>query len=65
MGRRVLIVAILVFLLAMVQSANVQASQLSCTWAVIVSSSRYWFNYRHTSNALSIYGAGQRCWPSI
>jgi len=24
-------------------------------WAVIVSTSRYWFNYRHTSNALAIY----------
>lgn len=24
-------------------------------WAVIVSTSRYWFNYRHTSNALTIY----------
>ena len=25
------------------------------THAVIVSTSRYWFNYRHASNALSIY----------
>eukprot|EP01006_Ploeotia_vitrea_P028831 TRINITY_DN61465_c0_g1_i1.p1 TRINITY_DN61465_c0_g1~~TRINITY_DN61465_c0_g1_i1.p1 ORF type:complete len:447 (+),score=22.70 TRINITY_DN61465_c0_g1_i1:153-1493(+) len=24
-------------------------------WAVIVSASRYWFNYRHTANALGIY----------
>ena len=25
------------------------------TWVVLVSTSRYWFNYRHTANALSIY----------
>ena len=25
------------------------------TWAVIVQSSRYWFNYRHASNALIVY----------
>ena len=24
-------------------------------WAVLVSSSRYWFNYRHAANALSVY----------
>lgn len=25
------------------------------TWAVIVQSSRYWFNYRHAANALMVY----------
>jgi glycosylphosphatidylinositol transamidase (GPIT) subunit GPI8 len=30
------------------------------TWAVIVGSSRYWLNYRHTSNALGIYQAVRR-----
>lgn len=30
-------------------------------WAVIVSSSRYWLNYRHTANALGIYQAVRRC----
>ena len=29
-------------------------------WAVIVSSSRFWFNYRHTSNALLVYRAVKR-----
>ena len=24
-------------------------------WAIIVSTSRYWFNYRHTANAVSVY----------
>ena len=32
-----------------------QQQQHTSNWAVIVSSSRYWFNYRHTVNALSIY----------
>jgi hypothetical protein len=30
------------------------------TWAVVVSSSRYWLNYRHASNALGIYQAVRR-----
>jgi len=30
-------------------------SNHTSNWAVIVSSSRYWFNYRHNANALSIY----------
>lgn len=25
-------------------------------WAVVVSSSRYWFNYRHSANAMAVYG---------
>lgn len=27
------------------------------TWAVIIGTSRYWYNYRHTSNPLNIYRA--------
>ena len=30
------------------------------TWAVIVDSSRFWFNYRHTANALAIYRSVKR-----
>lgn len=30
------------------------------TWAVIVSSSRFWLNYRHTTNALGIYQSMKR-----
>ncbi|KAJ5079788.1 gpi-anchor transamidase [Anaeramoeba ignava] len=30
-------------------------SKITSNWAVIVSTSRFWFNYRHTANALSIY----------
>ena len=29
-------------------------------WAVIVNTSRYWFNYRHVANALSIYTTVKR-----
>ena len=29
-------------------------------WAVIVSTSKYWFNYRHTANALSVYHTVKR-----
>lgn len=29
-------------------------------WAVIISSSRYWLNYRHSSNALGVYQAIRR-----
>lgn len=29
-------------------------------WAVLVSTSRYWFNYRHMANALSMYRTVKR-----
>ena len=32
----------------------------SNNWAVLVSSSRFWFNYRHISNTLSIYSCLKR-----
>jgi hypothetical protein len=38
----------------------VAASFAGSTFAVVVSTSRYWFNYRHTSNALSVYHALRR-----
>ena len=31
------------------------AGDHTSNWAVIVSTSRYWFNYRHASDALSFY----------
>lgn len=34
------------------------------TWAVIVSSSRYWLNYRHSANALAVYQAVRRWYAS-
>lgn len=32
----------------------------SSNWAVIIDTSRFWFNYRHASNALSVYHAVKR-----
>lgn len=31
------------------------------TWAVIASTSRYWYNYRHMANALAMYHTVKRC----
>lgn len=48
-------------------AALLLATPAACTeaeadnWAVIVSSSRYWLNYRHTANALGVYQAVRRC----
>ena len=47
-------------LLVVILSCHVPVSVVcgvvgSNNWAVIVSTSRYWFNYRHNSNALSFY----------
>lgn len=36
-------------------SPQLQSSNHTSNVAIIVSSSRYWFNYRHVTNALSIY----------
>lgn len=36
------------------------AHQYNNNWAVIVSTSRFWFNYRHPSNSLSVYHAIKR-----
>jgi phosphatidylinositol glycan class K len=45
------------FLLTYILASALAATDItdSTTWAVLVCSSRYWFNYRHFSNALSIY----------
>eukprot|EP01084_Bolivina_argentea_P212030 360513_1 len=34
---------------------NAQPSKHTNNWAVLVGASRYWFNYRHIANTLSIY----------
>jgi GPI-anchor transamidase subunit K len=51
--------AFLVFLLLIVVIVNSQQSAVTSdnmnNFAVIVSTSRYWFNYRHSINALSFY----------
>jgi phosphatidylinositol glycan class K len=42
--------------------STVQCSDVKHTnnWAVIVDTSRFWFNYRHAANALSIYRSVKR-----
>merc|ERR1712099_123769 len=35
-------------------------SSKSDNWALIVSTSRFWFNYRHSGNALSVYRSVKR-----
>lgn len=35
-------------------------SQHTNNWAVLVCSSRYWFNYRHVANVLSLYRSVKR-----
>lgn len=36
------------------------ASTHTNNWAVLVSTSRFWFNYRHVANVLSIYQSIKR-----
>ena len=38
-----------------ISATSISAAASTNTWVVLVSTSRYWFNYRHTANALSIY----------
>lgn len=42
-------------LLTRCMPTNFEASSHSDNWAVIACTSSYWFNYRHLSNALSVY----------
>lgn len=35
-------------------------SEHTNNWAVLVCSSRYWFNYRHVANVLSLYHSVKR-----
>jgi phosphatidylinositol glycan class K len=53
-----LVVACLVVLVLLVGMG--QAKPHSNNWAVIASTSRFWFNYRHMANALSIYHSVKR-----
>ncbi|XP_062516000.1 GPI-anchor transamidase-like [Corticium candelabrum] len=47
-------------LVCVVVERSRQDSAHTNNWAVIVCSSRYWFNYRHVANALSIYRSVKR-----
>ena len=49
----------LLFLLLLLSCAPLGALSPD-SWAVLVSTSRFWFNYRHTADALSVYGVVRR-----
>ncbi|KAK6503662.1 glycosylphosphatidylinositol anchor biosynthesis [Arthrobotrys musiformis] len=47
-------------LLSLLPSACLAQSQHTSNWAVLVSTSRFWFNYRHLANVLSMYRTVKR-----
>lgn len=49
-----------IFLLLIQNSVNANQSKHTNNWAVIVDTSRFWFNYRHAANVLSIYRSVKR-----
>ncbi|KAB8349489.1 hypothetical protein FH972_023515 [Carpinus fangiana] len=46
--------------LALVCAAALAAAQHTNNWAVLVGTSRFWFNYRHQANTLSMYHTVKR-----
>ncbi len=49
-----------IFLIYLYKCAESQAPNHTNNWAVIVDTSRFWFNYRHAANVLSIYRSVKR-----
>ncbi|KAJ8605940.1 hypothetical protein MRB53_041304 [Persea americana] len=47
-------------LLALLATINVSHATHTSNWAVLVSTSRFWFNYRHLANTLSLYRTVKR-----
>lgn len=45
---------------ALAEERSGRPANHTSNWAVLVSTSRFWFNYRHMSNALSMYRAVKR-----
>ena len=50
----------LLFLVLLVLAASVATHVRDDTWAVIVNSSKFYLNYRHTANAMTVYHALKR-----
>ncbi|KAK0636582.1 peptidase C13 family-domain-containing protein [Bombardia bombarda] len=48
------------FAAALFAAAPVAQAEHTSNWAVLVSTSRFWFNYRHLANVLSIYRTVKR-----
>lgn len=59
-GLGLLLAAHLLLVAACCGTLATSSGDATDTWAVIVSSSRYWLNYRHTANALAVYQAVRR-----
>ena len=53
-------VAVLLLAVWLHNPAITLASHHSNNWAVLVDTSRYWFNYRHIANTLSVYTTVKR-----
>ena len=51
----VLVLVLLLFLPHSTDAAAHKASNHSSNWAVLVCTSKFWFNYRHFANTLSMY----------
>jgi glycosylphosphatidylinositol transamidase (GPIT) subunit GPI8 len=47
-------------LLALLALSDVTSATHTSNWAVLVSTSRFWFNYRHLANTLSLYRTVKR-----
>lgn len=57
--QKTFVFAILCFII--IENVNTdQTNSHTNNWAVIVDASRFWFNYRHAANALSIYRSVKR-----
>ena len=49
-----------IFMFILCQILSINANGNNNNWAVLVGASRYWFNYRHIANTLSIYHSIKR-----
>ncbi|KAK3152513.1 hypothetical protein QOZ80_2BG0160000 [Eleusine coracana subsp. coracana] len=57
---KLLVLVLLAFSSAAVASASPAAAMHNNNWAVLVCTSRFWFNYRHMANTLSLYRTVKR-----
>jgi glycosylphosphatidylinositol transamidase (GPIT) subunit GPI8 len=55
-----LLFATLLHLLTLLPAATCSTAPHTSNWAVLVSTSRFWFNYRHLANVLSVYRTVKR-----
>jgi phosphatidylinositol glycan class K len=54
-------IVIQLFIISLINALNEdQTPNHTNNWAIIVDTSRFWFNYRHAANVLSIYRSVKR-----